>query len=82
MRRLNIIDDSVEVTVRKLATHLRDRILAQVYEHFAGRKVTQRELAKLFGISQAYVAGVIKRAAEHQEQQTPNSAPATLDRQA
>jgi hypothetical protein len=73
MNGLHVIDESVEVATRKLATYLRDRLIAQLYLAFAGKPLSQRGLARLFGLSQAYIARLIRAARAEQAEEESTS---------
>ena len=62
MTNAHLIDDSVDVLLRKANTIIRDRLLVLLCVEFEHRRVTQRELARLVGISQPYLSRLVTQA--------------------
>ena len=64
---VDMIDESVDALTRTVVTRLRDRLIVLLCLEFENRRVTQRDMARLFGISQSYISRLVTQAKERAE---------------
>ena len=67
MNNVDMIDESVDALTRTVVTRLRDRLIVLLCLEFENRRVTQRDMAHLFDISQSYISRLVTQAKERAE---------------
>ncbi len=66
MKQIDVISESAELLAMKLSTKLRDTMMCRIILAFRDKPVSQKEMGKLFGLSEAYISRAVRQyRAEH-----------------